>query len=435
MRRSPSAGAPGPGFGLAIGGAAVKEAEKCVACGFCLPACPTFLLSGEEGHSPRGRLALALALAGGKLPLDGEARSYFDACVGCRACEPVCPAGVRYGWVLEAVRAETRGVRAGRAPRGAGRGTPAPLWRFLDTASGLGIRGVLRLLGRPGTLAASTLLLSILSRGLESLGGFPLPRPDPGFLRPLPAFTPARGRKRGTVAFFPGCVGDLWFRRATLSSIELLSLWGFDVLVPRGQGCCGALALHEGYPELARAQASRNARAFLPFLPRVEAVLVDAAGCSAVLREYPHLLGEAGEKLGAAVRDLTDFLDRVGPPEGLARLEGPSPRVAFQDPCQLLHAQGVREAPRRLLALAGARVVEVERSGVCCGAGGTYFLRNPGWAGRLREDKWHALEGSGAEVVVSENPGCLLWLEGGRPKAAPPLLHISVFLRSRLRLA
>ncbi len=373
---------------------AYAQTLGCVHCGLCLPACPTYDVLGLESDSPRGRIYLMRALAEQRIEDPAGVRLHLDQCLGCRACETACPSGVQYGAILEHVRA-TLPVRGWRAR----------LRRRL-------LRSVL---ARPRRLravfalarAAELLGLRWLAERLRLLPGSAaalLPRIPPAHARrPLRGTYPALGPERGRVALFTGCVMEGMFGDVNRKTLALLRHNGFTVDVPESQRCCGALLLHDGDPDMARLLARQNLAAF----PAGTPIVVNAAGCGAALKDYGALLGEPqGTLFSTRVHDVTEWLAR----EGLAAAPAPrAQRVAYDDPCHLSHAQRIRQEPRTLLAqVPGLELVAHPSSDECCGSAGIYNLVQPELAAEIGRKKARALIGSGAEAVVTGNPGCML---------------------------
>ena len=379
----------------------------CMHCGICLPQCPTYRVLGQEMDSPRGRIYLMRAAGEGRIGLTENFLLHMDRCLGCRACETACPAGVPFGRLLE----ETRGQIERRAPRPRGRRL---LGRFL-----LGVFPERRRLAR--VLALTRLYqrsgLQRVVRGSGLLRTLPrlhamerlLPTLAAPTRDPLPAETlPPSGSPRGTVALLEGCVQSLLFPEVNRATVMLLARAGYRVIVPRDQGCCGALHLHWGDRAGARGLASRN----LSGLGAADWIVTNAAGCGAALREYGQLLGDDPRAHGFAgrVRDVSELLAE--------NLPGPlrplDLTVTYHDPCHLAHGQRVREAPRALLrAIPGLRLVELPESDVCCGSAGVYNLIEPEIAGQLLDRKLDRIATTRATVVASGNPGCLLQIRRG----------------------
>jgi glycolate oxidase iron-sulfur subunit len=371
-----------------------RAIEACVHCGFCLPACPTYHVLGQEMDSPRGRIFLMKEVLEGALPL-GEAQPFVDRCLGCFACVTACPSGVEYGDLVIGFR-EYAHERNGH-PRG------ARLLRalFLRTLShpdrfrlALRLGSAARLVSGlvPDRLRA---LLELLPRSVDRLP-------------PLPDQYPAHGRRRARVALLAGCVQQVLAPGIGWATLRVLARNGVEVVVPRRQSCCGALAMHAGDARAARELARRNLAAFPA---DIDAIVTNAAGCGSGMKEYGMLFkGRAeqdeGRRFAGRVRDIAEFLDELG-------LESPPPlpqplALAYQDACHLAHAQRVRAAPRRLLgAIPNVTLVEIADDGACCGSAGTYNLDHPAIAQELGRRKAAAIVHTGAQAVASGNIGCL----------------------------
>ena len=378
------------------------ETEKlltCVHCGLCQSACPTYLELGTEADSPRGRIHLMRALEDGHLEPTPEVVRHLDLCLGCRACETACPSGVPYGALIEAARpwVEKHRLARVRAARRMLAGALTTPW----------VRGALF---APARLAAG--ISSRISSGILWRRGWlgfaaALPRrrrgPLPTVLEPEVAC--------GTAVLVTGCVADTLFHDTNHATAALLRRAGVRVVVPRGQGCCGALPLHLGARDRAAALAGSLARVLSE--TRADWVVSNAAGCGALLREYDHLLpGSTGASwVAGRARDALELLAELGLPAAREAL----PRaVAVHDPCQLVHGQGVQTQVRTLLAtIPGIRLVDLPESDVCCGSAGTYNLTEPAMARRLLERKLRHVAESGADVIAAANPGCLLQIRAG----------------------
>jgi glycolate oxidase iron-sulfur subunit len=364
----------------------------CVHCGLCQSACPTYLELATEADSPRGRIHLMRALEEGRLEPSAEVLRHLDLCLGCRACETACPSGVQYGKLIESARPWVERHRPG----------PARLARRL-LAVALTTPWLRRALFAPARLAA----------GLPWTRGWlryaaAVPRRQRGALAPV---LEPDGTPRGTAALMTGCVAESLFGDTNHATAALLRRAGLRVVIPPGQGCCGALPLHVG----ARAHAARLARRLADVMARSGAdwVVSNAAGCGALLREYDHLLpGEpAAAEVARRARDALELLAETGLPRASTALPY---TVAVHDPCHLAHGQGVRAEVRALLAaVPGIRLVDLEESDVCCGSAGTYNLTEPAMAHRLLERKLTHVAASGADVVAAANPGCLLQMRAG----------------------
>jgi glycolate dehydrogenase iron-sulfur subunit len=379
----------------------------CVHCGICLPQCPTYRVLGQEMDSPRGRVYLMRAATEGRIGLTENFVLHMDRCLGCRACETACPAGVPFGRLME----ETRGQIERLAPRPLGRRLLGRLLLAVfperqRLARALALTRIYQRSGLQRVVRGARILrrlprLAAMERLLPTL---PPPETDP-----LPAETPpASGSSRGTVALLEGCVQALLFPEVNRATVGLLSRAGYRVVVPPGQGCCGALHLHWGDRAGGRALARRN----LAALADADWIVTNAAGCGAALRDYGHLLGEEPQALALAarVRDVSELLAE----------QLPGPRrpldltVTYHEPCHLAHGQRVREAPRTLLrSIPGLRLRELQESDLCCGSAGVYNLMEPAIAGQLLGRKVDRIVATGAEIVATGNPGCLLQLRRG----------------------
>ncbi|MGW0480838.1 (Fe-S)-binding protein [Nonomuraea sp. NPDC003214] len=393
-----------------------KLINDCVHCGFCLPTCPTYVLWGEEMDSPRGRIHLMKQHVEGT-PVTPEMAGHFDACLGCMACVTACPSGVRYDRLIERTRAEVERTHV-RDPRDrAVRGLVFGLFPYPRR---------LRLL-RPG-LGIARRLAPFLARAHPGLGAMAGLAPEVARRQRLPRLVRARGPRRAVVGMLTGCVQGEFFPQVNAATARVLALEGCDVIVPAGQGCCGALSVHSGRRDQARRLARRTVRAFRR--AGVETVVVNAAGCGSTMKEYGDLLGE---ELGFRVVDLSEWLAELGP----AAERHPLPvTVAYHDACHLAHAQGVRAQPRELLrGIPGLELREVPDSAVCCGSAGTYNIFQPEAARDLGDRKAKAVGSTGAELLVSANPGCTMQIAAAmrREGAAIRVAHTAEVLDASLR--
>ncbi len=403
--------------------------SKCIHCGLCLNACPTYRELGVEMDSPRGRIYQIIHVANGRLPLGESFVRHMDLCLDCRSCETACPSGVEYGRLVETARGQIESLY--RRP------WPARWLRRLF---------FVHLLPHAGRLAAAGRLLRVYQRsGMESLvrAGLELfpgklqrvarlaPRMEkPFFTVRLGTVVPAEGPQRARVAFFAGCIANLSFARLNDATVRVLARNGCEVVIPAAQGCCGALHVHAGYRGLARGLAQRNIEAFER--ERFDAVITNAAGCGSVLKEYGQLFEteqtewhERAEAFSAQVKDVTEFLAELGLAEGLGEVRA---RATYQDPCHLGHAQRIRSAPRKLLAaVPGLELVELKETEICCGSAGIYNVAHNEMAERLLEAKMRRVDETGAQLILTANPGCLLQLRAGvagRPAAGRRVLHV-----------
>lgn len=378
--------------------AMAQAVSSCVHCGFCLPACPTYRVLGEEMDSPRGRIVLMKDVLEGALALD-EAAPHLDRCLGCLACETACPSGVPYRDLIEPFRERLVARRSAFQQfrlRLLLRVMESPALFRLAAHAGAAARPFAPLL--PASLAAM-------------LGLLPASLPSP---TAAPAFVPARGPRRGRVALMTGCVQSVLRPGITEAALRVLARNGVDVVVPPDQGCCGALACHVG--DAARGHALGEAHR-QRFPAGVDAVLTTAAGCGSVMKDRHHD--------GPPVLDVLEYLDTLGL-AGAPRLDQPR-TVAYQDACHLAHAQQITAAPRRLLqAVAGLTLLPVADSGLCCGSAGLYNVEQPAIAADLGLRKAAALVRTGADLVASANIGCLtqLGVSLAAQPGAPAVVHV-----------
>lgn len=408
--------------GLMLSAAATEQLSRCVHCGFCLPACPTYRELGEEADSPRGRIDMVGAAYRGEVALaDPDLALHIERCLDCRACESACPSGVQYHLLFEAAM----GALPPGGPRGAadGRGAWDPALQAGATPGWLRV-ALRHLVRQPRLLAWMAArperwpgLARRLPRPVAALAaGLPAGGKGPARYR-LPPLLAARGPRRGTVDLFLGCVQDACFGDDNLAMAGVLRAWGYDVHLAPAQTCCGALQSHTGDAAAVRQLGQRNVRAFAGERP----VVVAAAGCSALLREYGRLFGDTGfadgaRSLARRVTDFSAFLAEVPRAQRPVPLppSGAPVRLTYHDPCHLSHAQGVRRQPRELLAaLPGVHYVELPEADACCGSAGVYNLTQPELAGRVLARKVDHIRATGAEWVVTANPGCVLQLRAG----------------------
>lgn len=377
---------------------AYARSLDCVHCGLCLEACPTYKVLGLETDSPRGRIYLMRALAEGKVEDPQAIRPHLDRCIDCRACESVCPSGVKYGAMLETVRAEMETARP--ASGLAARVRRFLLWHLVAHPRRLRWAFKLAWLGERLGLRRVAVWLRLLPRWQDAL----LPTVPGGRARaPIVGTFAPRGPSRGTVALFTGCVMEQMFGAINRATRDVLVANGFTVRVPPTQVCCGALLLHNGQAERARALAKANVAAFAGDDP----IVVNSAGCGCALKEYGHVVGTAaGEAFAARVADITEVLARAG----LTAKPAPTTtRVAYDDPCHLCHGQGIRAEPRALLGqVPGLTLVAHEDQEECCGSGGIYNLVQRELAAEIGRRKAASLIASGADCVATGNPGCML---------------------------
>jgi glycolate oxidase iron-sulfur subunit len=406
----------------------------CVHCGLCTASCPTYVETGNENDSPRGRIYLMRAVRDGRLELGHEVRRHLELCLDCRACETACPSGVQYGKLIEPFRVGMEQAAVANAAKPKTEDWfhryilfglfpyPDKLRRSLAPARIAQALGLDRLLIGSGLWR---LLPPRLGRLVTMLPRLEKPLPA------LPEFLAAKGRRRARVALFTGCVGDVLFRQTNWATARVLQENGCDVLVPQNQVCCGAIHFHAGSSEPAREMADKNSAAFDP--SGVDAIIVNVAGCGSMLKDYGHHWpAQTGEfqvadskfqvsspkfqvdeqqqaargQFASKVRDVSEFLDQLGliTPPGEIRVT-----ATYHDACHLVHAQKIREQPRNLLKkIPGLKLVELAESELCCGAAGTYNLTEPEMAERLARRKLANIRSTGARLVITANAGCLL---------------------------
>jgi glycolate oxidase iron-sulfur subunit len=413
-----------------------EAANDCVHCGFCLPACPTYQLWAEEMDSPRGRIYLVNQILDGA-ELTPAAAEHFDRCLGCMACMTACPSGVQYDQLIEAARVWTEDARpaldatAAAAADGSTAGKAAARSRALrDRAARAAIFALfpyprrLRAMTRPLRTAQRTGLDRKLARSslperlsptlgaalrLGASGAGRLAPPSSASVR-LPEHVAARGPRRAVVGMLTGCVQSVFFPQVNAATARVLALEGCDVVIPRGQGCCGALSMHAGREAEAQAFAQRTIETFER--AGVDTIVVNSAGCGSAMKEYERLLSgvpgwtDRAAALSSRVRDLSEFLAELGP----AAPRHPLPvTAAYHDACHLGHAQRITRQPRELLrAIPDLRLVELPDAGTCCGSAGVYNLLQPEAGRELGARKAQAVLDAGAPLLISANPGCSL---------------------------
>jgi glycolate oxidase iron-sulfur subunit len=427
----------------------------CVHCGLCTSACPTYLETGNENDSPRGRIYLMRAVTDGRLELNDNVKRHLDLCLDCRSCETACPSGVQYGRLIEPFRVDMRREEQRKSASGGGGSARS------SAGSGWIERTLMyRLFPYPRRMKAALaparwLQRSGLDRIVDRSG---LPRLLPGFVRRMydqlprlqpsapvmPTLLPAIGRRRARVGLFSGCVAQAMFPQTNWATARVLQANGCDVVVPKNQKCCGAIHYHNGAAGPALEFAAQNAAAF--DVASLDAVIINVAGCGSMLKDYGHIAEEAARTSGGAadrettggqaasatqkeektlaqfaakVRDVSEFLAELGPvpPRGEIRL-----RAVYHDACHLVHAQRVREQPRSLLSLIpGLELVPLAESEVCCGAAGSYNLTEPEMSERLSQRKLRNILDCQPQVVITGNAGCSLQIQAALRRAGSPI--------------
>jgi glycolate oxidase iron-sulfur subunit len=411
--------------------------SDCVHCGFCLPACPTYVLWGEEMDSPRGRIYMMQKASEGNAPLDQTFRTHMDNCLGCMACMTACPSGVQYDKLIEDSRAQVE--------RNIPRTTQDSLFRRLLFAT-FPFPSRLRVLAAPlflyqrsgfqALLRWSRLLKFVPKRfaAMEAL----LPVVPANFASALPSRTTPLTPQRRRVGMLTGCVQQVFFSHVNAATARVLAAEGCEIITPENQPCCGALMVHSGLEE----QAAAMARSIIDLFDRanVDTIVINAAGCGSTMKEYGHLLRDdpqwsaRAHAFSAKCKDITEILCELDP----IAPRNPLPiRIAYHDACHLRHAQGIYQQPRKLLAgIPGLEVAEIAESSLCCGSAGVYNLLQPEPAQQLGDRKVSNLLATHVSAVVSANPGCLLQLMSGLRRAGQkelPAFHMIELLDASIR--
>jgi glycolate oxidase iron-sulfur subunit len=426
------------------------QLTNCMRCGFCLPACPTFRETGVEAESPRGRIALMKAVADGIMQPDQAFREQMDHCLGCRACEPVCPADVKYGQLIEQARdaiedhprhswivTQLRNLFFHRIfPQ---QSRMKLLGRLLNIYQQWGLRKVIRGLG----------ILKLFPKHMRDMERILPDASSTGVIEQLgTTIYPAKGPSLGRVGFFRGCLMDVLFTDTNVNTVKLLSEAGYEVFIPETQNCCGALHAHSGEMELARQLARKNIQAFKDL--NVDYIISNAGGCGALLTEYDHLMNEDilyqadAAWFAERVMDINQFITVKGRP--LTFVDGDHTvnaanaqflRVTWQDSCHLRNVMKTGNAPRKLLQrVGGVTFVELKEADRCCGSAGIYNVTQPAMAGQILEHKMAHVHQTHSRYLLTGNPGCLLQMKLGierhKPQEQMEAMHIVDFLYSRL---
>jgi glycolate oxidase iron-sulfur subunit len=390
--------------------------DDCVHCGFCLPHCPTYRLWGEEMDSPRGRIYLMRGLRDGDLPanpIGDSVAQHFDRCLGCMACVPACPSGVRYDTLIERTRAQLESARPRTLRDRLFRGLlfallPYPhrlkvlaalLWLYARS----GLQGLVRRSGLLRRLPPRLAQLDALAPDLRLRDLF----------ADLPAHAPAQGERRARVGLISGCVQRVFFPRVNQATIRVLAAEGCDVQVPGEQGCCGALSMHAGREHEAKSLARALVDEF--DCQPVDLIVVNAAGCGSHLKSYATLLAdepdwaERARAFASKVRDVNELLAPLPPRATRHPLNA---RVAYHDACHLAHAQGIRAQPRALLrSIPGLTLLEIPDGDQCCGSAGTYNLTEPEASDAIGARKVDNVMSTGAQLLAAANAGCTLQIQ------------------------
>lgn len=401
----------------------------CVHCGLCTSACPTYLETGNENDSPRGRIYLMRAVRDGRLDLDDKVTRHLDLCLDCRSCETACPSGVQYGRLIEPFRVDMQ-KKAAAAGHDITRS-----WFYRWVMYGM-FPYAKRM--RMALWPARVMQRLKLDRVVDAVG---LPKLLPKKLRRMyeqlpalppasaafPSVLPATGERRAKVGLFTGCVADAMFGQTNWATARVLQANGCEVVIPKKQGCCGAIHYHSGAGQPAMEFAANNAAVF--DTDDLDAVIINVAGCGSMLKDYGHIADElladqplVKQQLGKfadKVKDVSEFLADLGPrkPTGEIKL-----KATYHDACHLCHAQQIRQQPRELLSMIpGLELVPLKESEICCGAAGSYNLTEPEMSDRLATRKLDNILDTGADAVITGNAGCSLQLQAAIRKSGRPI--------------
>lgn len=419
-----------------------EELTNCMRCGFCQPACPTFSETGREASSPRGRIALMKAVADGIMQPDGSFKKQMDQCLGCRACEPVCPSDVKYGQLIEQARDAIHQeedhkwwVKTLRSV------TFRHLFPHQNRMRLLG--SALKLYQKSGlqTLTRKSGVLKVLPNQLVEMERIMPEAESKGVVEQLGTFYPAKGTAIGTVGMFRGCIMDVLFTQTNINTVKLLSEAGFNVVIPESQNCCGALHAHSGELDQARGLARSNVDAFKA--AGVDYIVSNAGGCGALLIEYDHLLHEdekykeSAEWFADRVIDVSDLLLNKGRTPAFEETEEPL-TITYQDSCHLRNVMRSSGAPRELMKrVTNASFVELKESDRCCGSAGIYNLVQPEMSGQILDHKMEHVKKTQAQYLLTSNPGCLLQMKNGIEREGMnehmKAVHIVDFLYERIK--
>jgi glycolate oxidase iron-sulfur subunit len=392
------------------------DLDHCVHCGLCLNSCPTYRELGWEMDSPRGRIYQMVQVAEGKQPVTPSYIEHIGLCLACRACETACPSGVQYGRLVEAARSDIEEHRKRPLPVELFRGL---VFQYLLTSRfALGVAGGLLYLYQASGLQKilrSSGLLKLFGGRLASIEALAPEAEVPFFFRNIGKVFPADGRQRYRVAFLAGCIANVSFARLNEATVRVLRKNGCEVTIPGDQTCCGALHVHSGLREQARKLARKNIDAVIE--GGFDAVITNAAGCGSTLKEYDELLeddpdyADKAKRFKALMMDITEFLARIELNRDFVPV---NEVVTYQDSCHLAHGQKIKVPPRKLLGgIPGLEFRELPLSDLCCGSAGIYNVVHNDMAMSLLEKKMQTVNATGATVVATANPGCLLQLKAG----------------------
>ena len=422
--------------------------RQCIHCGFCLPTCPTYAVLGVEMDSPRGRIYQMQAVAEGRLGITEDFVEHMYCCVGCRACETACPSGVQFGKLIEAAREQIQLTPPTSSTPTTGDSAPAQaqsdkvahqlLRRFFFDVM-LPSRLMLALVFAGLKLYQRSGLQALVRRTglLDTINSLPTPfqgqlkAPEMlmdqarGELIPeqLPEITPAIGPRRYRVGMISGCIMDQLFHDINEATVRVLAANGCEVITPPQQSCCGALHVHGGEAERGREMARHNIDVFESY--DLDAIIINSAGCGSMLKEYGHLLeddpayAERAEAFSKKVQDISEFLAKIEWNHNLGEVKH---AVAYHDACHLIHGQKIKQQPRQLLkAIPGLTLVDLKESDWCCGSAGIYNITNQDMAQELLERKMNNVAATGAEIIATGNPGCMMQIAKGMRERGLPM--------------
>jgi glycolate oxidase iron-sulfur subunit len=425
--------------------------RQCIHCGFCLPTCPTYAVLGVEMDSPRGRIYQMQAVADGRLAITNDFIEHMNCCVGCRACETACPSGVQFGALIEAAREQIQLTTQETAPPEVPDTTKPTDHNKTLTPTAQAKRRALAVTALRrfffDVVLPSRLVLSLVFAGLkiyqrsglqalahrtkifDAINNLPTPfkgqlaTPEAlmdgvkGDLLPhqIPEYTPAIGQRRYRVGMITGCIMDQVFHDINEATVRVLSANGCEVITPPQQNCCGALHVHAGEAKTGRDLARHNIDIFAQY--NLDAIIINSAGCGSMLKEYGHLLrddpayAEQAQQFSAKVKDISEFLASIDMNQQFGTTNH---IIAYHDACHLLHGQKIKQQPRQLLkALPGLTIVDLKESDWCCGSAGIYNLTNQQMAQELLTRKMNNIEKTGANIIVTGNPGCMMQIAMG----------------------
>ncbi len=416
-----------------------SDLRKCVHCGLCLNACPTYRELGWEMDSPRGRIYQMVEVSEGRSTISPDYVEHIELCLACRACETACPSGVQYGRLIEGALAQIEAsVR---------RPLPQRFVRWLAYDKALRSPLMLRAIGL-GLLFYQWSGLEALMRDSELLAGLGrvgdlarlAPRAQaPFFFSSVGRIFPADGATRHRVALMAGCMQNVFFSRLNEATVRVLQKNGCEVTVPPDQQCCGALQVHAGLRSIGREQARKNIEALET--GSYDAIITNTAGCGSVLKEYPDLFEhdpewhERASAFSSKMRDVSEFLATIDLNTEFGTVDR---RVTYQDSCHLLHGQKVSDPPRKMIrAMPGVTLHELPFSDICCGSAGVYNIEHTEISMSLLEEKMRMIESTGADTIVTANPGCMLQLQAGSRQLADPLpvMHVVELLDEAYKAA